>query len=108
MSHTTERLQAKILFVEHGVGVSEIAKRLHISDASIYRWASEGNWKEDRKSLLLISLDARKSALLFAIKKLNQFAETGKCSPSDADAFAKVMKAARTLIDNDETGVDSV
>lgn len=48
----TERDYAKLLFIEHGLFFKDIAVKVKVTEKTIGKWASDGKWAAQKKSLL--------------------------------------------------------
>lgn len=45
MAKNSERNQARVLFIDHGLNRKEIAARLGIAEKTVGKWAELGNWE---------------------------------------------------------------
>lgn len=102
MARKIERMDAKRFYCEDLLEIPEIAKRLNVPEASIYRWRSEDkaagtDWDKERESMRMTSASAYKQALKIAIDKLTSMALSGNIDVKEADALTKIIKSAKSL-----------
>jgi len=97
-----ERFEAKKLYIEDGLDLGEIGKRLNVPEATVRRWRLEDreagtDWDQDREQIRMTSLSAYRETLKIAIDKLKRIATSGEIDVKEADAIVKIIKAAKSL-----------
>ncbi len=112
MAHKVERIQAKILYVQDGLDVAEIVKRLvtksgqQIPEKTVYRWMKEdkeggSDWDEERASILNTSHGMAKEMKEAAVAKMRdimeKMKESGDLNASEVYALRQLMLSADSL-----------
>jgi len=99
MAH--DRTEAKRLYIEEGLKVQEIARRLDINEKTIYRWRDEEKWDEEKEEIANTSTNAVKQTFLAAISALGQITEKFKTekviSSADVQNARMLIKSAKEL-----------
>jgi transposase-like protein len=106
MAHKNERIDAKRFYIEEGLDVAAISKRINIPETTIYRWKSDdvtsGNdWDKEREAIGLTSFSATKSMLAIVVERMAQMVEeiktSKKINPSEVYAIRQLMLSAKAL-----------
>jgi transposase len=101
MSLKMERIDAKRLYLEEGLTIEEIAKRMpNVSIQSLYRWNKEEGWDKEREEISLTSFSTLKRTLLLMSKKMEEMVNSGEIEPQVADSIVKLSKVAERLDKN--------
>jgi len=105
MAHKNERISAKRMYIEDNIEVPEIAKRMAIPEATVYRWKADdetagSSWDKQREEISTTSFSALKQSMILANKKLQAMAESGQINPADLDAISKLAKFAERMDKN--------
>jgi hypothetical protein len=93
-SMAEKKAVAETMFVEDGMIGKAISETLDVSEVTISKWRTEGNWDTKREELLAAPHELRK----ILIRELKKIAE-GRKSFIDADALAKVSKVLESISD---------
>jgi uncharacterized protein YjcR len=97
MAYSTERHEAKRLYVEEGKSIKEVSATLSVNEKTLYRWKEDDGWDKDKETLALTGVSAYKNMLLLAVKQLQKMATDETIDARQADALNKIVKSAKSL-----------
>lgn len=104
-SKAAEKEHARLLYVNERATFEDIAERVGVSPRTVSRWADEGKWNQERKSLLttrqtvITLLYDQLEALTLEISKRENPIPTSK----DSDTITKITASIQRL--ETETGL---
>jgi hypothetical protein len=111
MARDEERHRAKLMYVEDGLKELEISARLNVPVKTIYRWAKEDKWDDERKALGQTSVNIIKNMLGAAVESMQKITEDVKANGIEAldsqklFALTNLIKEAKKLLkDQDKLG----
>jgi len=89
------------MYIEENKTIKDIAILLPaVSEKTLYLWAREGNWDQQREEISTTSFSALKQSMILANKKLQEMALSGEIDPAALDAVSKLAKFAERMDKN--------
>lgn len=111
MAYDDERERAKQMYVEDGLKEAEISARLNVPVKTVYRWAKQDNWSEERKAHAQTSVSIIKNMLGAAVESMQKITEEVKAHGIEAldsqklFALTNLIKESKKLLkDQDKLG----
>lgn len=103
MAHTPETInQARVLYIQHGKNILEIAAIMGVNEKTIRGWKQKGAWDEQKDQYQKTGISNRDwmiqelQGLILAIR--NTCGEQKRPpTPGEADAISKLSKAVQAL-----------
>ena len=105
MAYKQQRLEARRLYIEDGLEILEISKRLGVNEKSVYRWrqddAESNDWDKQREEIKMTSFSAARDMLRVATIRMSQMVGeitiSGKLHPGDIHALRELINSAKSL-----------
>lgn len=111
MAYDEERQRAKQMYVEDGLKEAEISARLNVPVKTVYRWAKDDKWEDERKALGETSVSIIKNMLGTAVGSMQKLTDDVKANGIEAldsqklFALTNLIKESKKLLkDQDKLG----
>ena len=102
MAFKSEKLEARRIFIEEGKSIEQISAAMpHVSIQSIYRWAADEKWQEEKDAIAMTSVSTSKQMLNTLVIQLGRMMETikttGVMNSSEVYSIRQLLLSVKAL-----------